>query len=238
MIRLGVLLTYDLSNARRLESIRPSMDRLKLKQLTWLAAPLGIVMMIISLNTNIPRYFIVHYIGEEQLGYFSAITYLKIAGDMIIRALGQSASPRLAKYYAAGNCHAFKNLLLKLLVIGGALGIAGIIIATLVGQQILVLLYRPDYAKYANMLVWIMIAAGVSYIASFLGYGMTAARAFKVQPVIFSIVTGATTLCCWLWVPTYGLLGAARAIIVSAAIQVTASAVVNVHAIYKLKLNS
>ncbi|PSB50976.1 polysaccharide biosynthesis protein, partial [filamentous cyanobacterium Phorm 6] len=93
-----------------------------LGKLIWLTLPLGFVMMLISLNTNIPRYFIERYLGERQLGIFAAISYLMVAGNMVVSALAESASPRLAKYYAAGNITAFRTLLFKLVGVGAVLG--------------------------------------------------------------------------------------------------------------------
>ena len=49
-------------------------------------------MMLSSLTTNIPRYFIEHYAGLEQLAYFSALIYILFAGNIVINALGQSAA--------------------------------------------------------------------------------------------------------------------------------------------------
>lgn len=80
------------------------------------------MMMLISLNANIPRYFIEHHLGERELGIFSARSYLIIAGNIVVSALRQSASPRSTKYYAAGNSRDFKNLLLKTVLIGALLG--------------------------------------------------------------------------------------------------------------------
>ncbi len=102
--------------------LRPRWQLLKLRKLVWLSLPLGFVMMLISLNTNIPRYFIERSLGERQLGVFAAIAYLMVAGNMVVNALGQSACPRLAKYYAAGNSTAFRKLVLNLVGIGALPG--------------------------------------------------------------------------------------------------------------------
>ena len=68
-----------------------------------------------------------------------------------------------------------------------------------------------------------MIVAGLSYIASFLGYGMTAARYFKIQIPLFSIVVLINLLsCCWL-IPKKGLIGAPIAILISFIAQVVLS---------------
>lgn len=210
--------------------LRPLWEVKTLARLAWLALPLGFVMMLISLNANIPRYFIERYLGERELGIFAAIAYLQVAGITVVGALGQSASPRLAKYYAAGNGPAFRTLLLKLAGIGVLLGGVGVLVALMAGRELLPLLYRPEYAEY-ELLVWLMVAAGISYVASFLGYGMTAARYFRVQMPLFAVVT-ATTILAGLWlIPADGLRGAAIALMIAAVVQAGGSLAVIVHAL-------
>ena len=131
----ALLLAYDLpSGARRLPGgppggirrlgalLRPHWSPRLLGRLAWLALPLGIVMLLISLNTNIPRYFIQHYWGARELGIFAAMAYVVVAEAMVITALGQAASPRLAQYYAAGNQRALYLLVAKLLAVCLVLG--------------------------------------------------------------------------------------------------------------------
>jgi O-antigen/teichoic acid export membrane protein len=181
-------------------------------RLVRLSFPLGLTVMLISLNTNIPRYFVERYWGERELGFFAAAAYLMVAGTTVVNALGQSASPRLARYYAFGDKRGFPHLLLRFIGIGLVLGISGILISLLAGREILTLLYREEYAELNNVLVWVMVAATLSYIASFLGYAMTAAHYFAAQPVILGVVALVNGLFCMAFVPRYGPLGAAWAL--------------------------
>ena len=103
-------------------------------------------MMLVSLNTNIPRYFIQHYLGERELGIFAAMFYLMVAGNTIIAALGQSASPRLAMYNESRDLKAFRRPLGWLVELGAALRAAGILMALVLGREILTALYRPACA--------------------------------------------------------------------------------------------
>jgi O-antigen/teichoic acid export membrane protein len=215
-------------------NLRPNLNWHNLRDLALLALPLGFVMMLISLNTNIPRYFIEHYLGERELGIFSAISYLMIAGNMVVSALAQSTTPRLAKYYATGRSNDFRSLLLKLLLIGAFLGGASVLVAVIAGRQILTLLYRPEYAKDVNLFVWLMVAAGVGYCASFLGYGMTAARYFWIQTPLFTIVTSISAITCFWLVPKLGLQGAAISFIIGSIIQTVFSLACIGHALYRL----
>ena len=102
------------------ERFRPLWDLAKLRRLAWLALPLGVVVMLNSFYSNIPRYFVEHYLGEAALGYFAAMAYVLVAGRTVMNALGQAATPHLAKSYVADR-RAFCRLLAKLLAMAAAL---------------------------------------------------------------------------------------------------------------------
>jgi O-antigen/teichoic acid export membrane protein len=243
-----VLIFYDIPSGVAIlktaaaEAAVPSQNRLlqprfnfaDLRSLVGLSLPLGFVMMLISLNVNIPRYFIEHYLGDRELGIFSALSYLMIAGNIVVSALGQSASPRLAQYYAAGKSRDFQSLLVKTVLIGALLGGVSIVMAAIAGQQILTILYRPEYAARGYLFLLLMVAAGIGYVASFLGYAMTSAQYFRVQMPLFTITTGISALACFWLIPSQGLVGAAIASIVSAIVQAIFSLGVIFHALSKL----
>ncbi|MFQ4142454.1 oligosaccharide flippase family protein [Chlorogloeopsis sp. ULAP02] len=231
-----VLLVYDIPNGIFiLNSISKFRWHLvTLTKLIWLSLPLGLVMMLISLNTNIPRYFIEQYLGERELGIFAAIAYLMVVGSMVVNALGQSASPRLAKYYALGDGVAFCKLLFKLLRIAVLLGGGGVLLAVVGGKQILTFLYRPEYAQHTSLFIWLMITAGIGYLSSFMGYGMTAARYFRIQLPLFAAATISSTVACFLLIPRLGLLGAVIALLIAVIVQAIISYGVILNALHKL----
>jgi O-antigen/teichoic acid export membrane protein len=243
VIAWGTLLfCYDLPNGalilknsvpKQQAEIRPQWHLRKLVQLTRISLPLGFVMMLISLNTNIPRYFIEHYLGEKLLGIFAAIGYLMMLGNMIVNALGESACPRLAKYYAKSDQAAFRNLLLKLVGIGTLLGGIGVLISLVAGKQLLTIIYGSEYANHTNLFVWLMVIAAIGYVSSFLGYGMTAARYFRIQMPLFMIATVVSAISCFWLIPTQGLQGAIMALLISVIIQLGLSLAVVIHALYK-----
>lgn len=231
---LGVLFVFDIPNAQRMTEVSASFRRERLFSLARLALPLGIVMGLISLNANIPRYFVEWYWGEEQLGYYSALAYLAVASNIVVNALGQSASPRLAMYYADHDVVEFVRLLAKLVGIGAILGGTGIAVAAILGKPLLTLLYRPEYSAYTGTLLWIMAATGVGYMASFLGYGMTAAWHFRAQVPLFGVVTVATATSCAIFVPRHGPVAAAQATLIGAIVKLLGGIVINANALRKL----
>ncbi len=217
------LATYERSGAKSLlssisasERLRPEWDRARGRQLVVLALPLGIVMLMLSLNANIPRYFIEHYFGEAMLGYFAAMAYVSVAGNTVMAAMGQSAVPRLARYFHSDDRPAFLRLLKNMILLGTVLGIAGIGVAFFFGPEVLRLLYRADYAQYPAVFTWLMAAAAVAYVSSMLGYGITAARRFRPQvPLVLGAAVVITTAC-WFLIPRQQLLGSAYAMLIGA----------------------
>ncbi|HEY9640574.1 MAG TPA: oligosaccharide flippase family protein [Coleofasciculaceae cyanobacterium] len=215
-------------------ALRPHWHVRSLRKLVWLALPMGFVMMLGSLNTSIPRYFIERYLGERELGIFSALAYLIVAGSMVVNALAESTFPRMSKYYATGNRSGFSTLLLKLVGIGGLLGITAILVALIAGREILTFAYRSDYAEYKDLFVWLMGSAAISFVSSFLGNAMTAARYFRIQiPLLLLVTTTSALISLWL-IPIKGLQGAVIALIFSALVQFVFSLAVIFHSLYKL----
>jgi O-antigen/teichoic acid export membrane protein len=196
-----------------------------------LSLPLGVVMMLIGLSTSIPRYFVEHYWGPRCLGIFGALGYLGLVGATAVAAIGQSATPRLAQCYAAGQRKPFAWMLFQLIAAGAGLGLLGVAVAIVAGKPLLALCYGPEYARHNAILVWIMLAAGIGYAAAFGGYGITAARYFKVQIPLFAGVAGATAAACWWLVPAYGMLGAALSLLVAAVAQLAGTAIILAHAV-------
>src|SRR5262249_58494076 len=85
--------------------------------LTCLAFPLGVVMALISLTSNIPRYFIETYFGIRELGIFAALLYVTTAGMTLISAIGNSLTPRLARMSGSGDRHGFGRLVVAFVAV-------------------------------------------------------------------------------------------------------------------------
>jgi len=222
-----VLLAFDLRNARLLSTVGHSGTRTgnlqpwyqwqELRSLAQLALPLGLGAALSSLTLNVPRYLLARYHGETALGYFAAVSYLPFAGTLAIEAMGQSALPRLARYFGE-DLPAYRRLLSKLLGLGTALGLCGILFAVLLGPSFLLLAYRPEYARYSGVLTWMMVAGCMLYLCSIVGIGLTAARALKVQMHIAMAVFASSVLAALWLVPAYAERGAAWSFLIGCAV--------------------
>jgi O-antigen/teichoic acid export membrane protein len=179
--------------------------------LAWTALPLGVAMLLVTLNPNVPRYFIEGMVGIGALGLFAAMAHFVVAGRMLVNAVSQAAFPRLADLYAVGDRAGFRRLQLRLMALSALPGLAGLLIAIAFGRELLGLLYGPPFAAGAEVFPWIMLVGAVLYLQTPFGYGLTAMHQVKVQPLIFGIAVAVNAVGCLLLIPRYGLLGATQA---------------------------
>lgn len=219
-----VFAAYDLPVTRPLQAQAPRSGP-NLAKLVFAALPLGIVMMLISLNTNVPRYFIDRLHGTTELGIYAALAYIPIAGHVVVDAVGQTLAPRLAVCFSSGRRDAAIQLLARGSAIACAAGAALVLIGAVAGDRLVELLYRPEYAGRPLLLVLLMIAGAIGFVGSMLGYGLTAAGAFRVQAPIYATGVLVNIAACWALIPVSGLTGAAWALIGSNSVLLLLSAV-------------
>lgn len=222
-----VLVGYERRQLYRFgASLRPRWSGPKARRLVGLGWPLGVVMLLISLDTNAPRYVIEAVLGSGELGLFAALAYVGMAGSLTANALGQAASARLSVLYAQGERASFRRLVGRLLGVVGGLGAAGVALAWLIGPTLLALLYTPEYAVRPVLFVGLMGVTVLGMLASVLGYAMTAARRFRAQVPVFGAALGVGFGVAVVAVPAYGLWGAVAALAASACVRLVGSALV------------
>jgi O-antigen/teichoic acid export membrane protein len=187
------------------------------------ALPLGVVLMIGSLTINVPRYFIANQLGNHALGLFSAIASMTTAANLAVNALGQAATPRMARLYGEGDMAGFARLSWRLPAVGLGLGVCVVGGCLLLGRFVLGLFFGAEYARELGLLVTLAAAAGANYVAALLGYAITAGRRFKEQMPLQAAAVISTALACVVLVPDYGLQGAALAVGAGSVVQTLGS---------------
>jgi O-antigen/teichoic acid export membrane protein len=226
--RLFVLLSWD----KRFEpvnfedAILPRGNNEWMLSLFRLALPLGVISMLVSLNGNITRYFVEAHRGSAELGIYSAVASLLSAGTLVVSAYGQSLFLPVAKACVSANRNEFRKFVLLTVFLGGVLGSCAVLISIFFGAAILTHLFRPEYARYAGVLVRLMIAGTIAFIASGLGFVMTAARSLRPQVPLLVIVGAATAASSAFLIPKFGLIGAADASLLASIVQLVGTGVI------------
>lgn len=218
---LLVLILYDIKMVKALEE--DSLFKLNLKNLFnlfKLSLPLGIVTMVGSLNTNIPRYFIENLLSLEILGIFGAISYILVGTNKFTTAISQTISPRLAKYYAEKDIKSFMYLFVKILSVNILLGFTGLIMVFLFGKEILTILYTEEYAEYEDLFKWVMFLSIFNYIGNLLGVATTSMRMFLGQLPIHLIKLIVILTASYFFIDIYGINGAVMALITSSIVSI------------------
>ena len=227
---LTTLLFFDIPRAKALathrvlnrnvpmERLWPVWNTKQLKKLFLLSLPISITVMLICLNTNVPRYFVDFFKGQTVLGIFGPLSYFMVLGNEVVLALGQSATPRMARFYVHGERKEIVQLLLREKAVGVVFGLMGVAVAALVGRWALAVAFGPEYAQYSHVFLLLMITSGITLVFGFSSMFLTAARAFWIQiPVRLCSLT-AMTVSCWIFIPMYGIMGAAVAMLISATV--------------------
>lgn len=212
-----LLLGFDARQGQRVDPSRPNVDA------TWalrgLAAwkvivacfPLGLVMALLALRINIPTYFLQSHAGSSTVGYFSAVAYFLVAGNMFTGSLLQAAAPRLAKLSHDGRVQDALRLFLRLGLVAGGIGLVGIVFAVVLGEPLLGAIYGPAFAELRPVLIWIMVGAAFMYLSQWWALALTVTRRFRVQIAANLVgVLGTVVLSAW-WIPAQGAGGAAQA---------------------------
>lgn len=216
------LIWFDIPQAKNLtgrEEVRPRWTVRTARNLAILSLPLGLQVTIASLFSSVPRYFIGGLLSTQELGVFAAISYIMVAGSMVIAALAQSATPRLAKLYRNHQKQSHYQLTLRLLFLGTTIGLIGIVIVAFMGETILKIAYGPAYAVHSDLFLWIMVDAFISYAYVFLGTALTSMRKFNVQLPVHACGLVILIAACAILVPSFGLRGAVWAMIIANLVQ-------------------
>lgn len=194
---------------------RPRIAREELAPLFRSALPLGGTMLLVSLNGNLPRYFIEAHLGRAELGVFAALAQLVAAGNIAISAAANAASPRLARHAARGELAAFHRVSRALYKGVLALGVGGILLSWGLGDTILGAVFGAEFAEASDVLVWLAVGGTVGFACAVPGYGMTAAGAHGAQFPLFVGINLVGLGACAALIPRLGLHGAALAVLVT-----------------------
>jgi O-antigen/teichoic acid export membrane protein len=226
--RLLVLIAWDIRLGFAQAAIGstnvPSATRIRwsangMLSLLRLALPLGVISMLLSLNSNLPRYFLDAHSGSAELGIFSALASLLAAGNLVVSAFGQSVFQPVARACADADRARFRAYSLFAVVLAAGLGAAFVVAAALFGRTILVQVFRPEYAEHTGALVRLAFAGTILFIGSSLGYVITGARSLRPQiPVLILSGLASAAVSAWL-IPAHGLNGAAYAMLAAGFVQ-------------------
>lgn len=189
----------------------------KVKEILFIAFPLGFVGMLVSLNSNIPRYFLELFESPKELGYFSAIVQISMIVGLFMNSITQVILPRFSNFYKQNKIPLLRKYIFSYMpIITIIIGFILIIICFLFGGNILNLVYGSDYAKYSNILLLVAIAISINLLSWILDAALLAIRYISIQPKISIFNFIATIGIGYILINNHGIEGAAITLIVNA----------------------
>lgn len=187
--------------------------------LFWLALPMGVSMLLISLQTSIPRLFLESFVSTSDQGIFAALSYPWVLGSLLLRSVSSVAAPRYRDSLAARSWGSFVAVLALMLTWAIVIGAAGAVCALFLGEKLLTLIYTPEYAEYRDVFVCLAIANALGYAAAVVRHATVALRRLRSYLGVTIVATVMQTIACAVLVHRLGLLGAALSNLVLGAVQ-------------------
>lgn len=169
--------------------------------------PLGLTLIIASLNVNMSKYFIEYHFGTEVQGAISTMSYLIAIGTLFIAAMGQVFLPKLSRLYNIGNSESLKAMNLKYLGATFLVGLGLIFFSFIWSKPFLALFFSENLMPYSYLFGFIMISAQFIYLASAQGYSLTSVDLLKQQFYIGLVVLALNFLLNLILGDTFGVLG-------------------------------
>ena len=173
--------------------------------------PLGITVCVNVLYQSIPRILVEDLIGPAELGVFSGISYFAVIGATVVNALGQGATPKLARL-AKEDVRGFMELITRLSSLVVCIGIAGVVFAWMFSDSFLSLVYSEEFLQRRQLFVLLMFVALVTYLSGVLGCGLTALQEFRWQAYISAICLIVLCISSYPLISVFGVIGAAAAL--------------------------
>src|SRR5690606_14038037 len=107
-----------------------------------------------------------------------------------------------------GNFPAFRSLLGKVVLLTslGTLVVTGLCLV--LGERMIAVIYTSQYAEFNNVLVMLVLAAGIQSVGTLISFGMTATRNLASQAWIQGATLIAGVITYWGFTTRFGLEGA------------------------------
>lgn len=215
---------FDIKKVKKYTTVKPVFDK-SVARLAKLGFPLGVTSLIVSLNTNIPRYLLDYFMGADFVGVFSALYYILIAGNMVITPISLLAAPKIAFAYNSDK-KKFVRVIFTLVMSGTFVFFIIFLPVYFKSELILSLVYGHEYSVYGDSFILITSSLFFSIVNSFFNLAIISARRLAIKPFLDFLVMLITLTVGFYFINTYGLVGAALTLLISRVFQTLSNVVI------------
>jgi O-antigen/teichoic acid export membrane protein len=183
-----------------------------------LSTPLGLTAGVAALEASLPRLVVQYGVGSYELGIFGVISYLTIAGNMCIAAATQVAMPRIAALHDAARMDEVRRLVKSLVFAAAGAGLATVVLAIVVGAQVLRWGFGPEYAQWHGLLILTAVAAPFQFVSATFSAALRSLGRLRVALAAHVATLAVTLPCCIAGATIGGVWGVGVSLIVAGAV--------------------
>ena len=141
------------------------------------ASPMGAATVLVILVVNIPLFVLKNEASDTVVGMYASIFYFVTAGSLVLQSAMQVISPLLTSYIKNNSVASVKALITKSYIMAAVFGVIGVILASVLGDYVLTLLYGQSFEKLGELLI---IASLINCTLAFQAVGGVALTSFGV----------------------------------------------------------
>jgi O-antigen/teichoic acid export membrane protein len=174
--------------------------------------PLGVSSAIMILNTYTPRFGIIHLLGPNALGHFTAVQYFANFGGTLVAVVCQASLPTLARCCSQRLTSRFLGLTGGLVLFSLFGCLCGWLLIQVVGRQVLGAVYGSSFEQVQPLFAAAIPTMFFVFCGSIVGAAATAMRIYRTILMAYigsALVAAGLT---WVLLPRLDLLGAFLAV--------------------------
>jgi O-antigen/teichoic acid export membrane protein len=212
LISRSVGLFYSFLTAKI--AFRFEFSLIKLKRMLRFGLPLYANYILDFIFTKAGTFIIGALLGPAQIAFYEIARKIPDSLEMLYNAFRQVYFPFLSNLFGTGRKNEASQMLNHSTRLIAFFGIMGSLIAFLFGEEIIVMLFSPEYLPSVPAFYILMIALTLTIIDNTLGYSLVAVGESSKPPLINILRTVVTLGSFALLIPLLGISGAALSTII------------------------
>lgn len=204
-----VFLIYDLPNVGGVKAWKAQLSKDDFISIARLCLPLAIVQTINTLYDSVPKLVLESNFGNSELGIFSAIAYVSLAGGLVVTAISTGYATELALLIKKERYRVYFFVVLKEVAAVSVVCAVFYSVFVIWGAPIISLLYTAEFVNYMDVILLLIIAMSLNFISRIFGTACTAAHYNNNQLATALICVSVLSILSVLLIPRYGIQAAA-----------------------------
>lgn len=206
---IAVFIMYDLPNVGGRKTWKTCVTKGDFINIIKLCLPLAVVQTINTLYDSIPKLFLESNFGNIELGVFSAISYVSLAGGLVVTAISTGYATDLAILIKKEKYRLVFFVLFKEIVAVAFVCAVFFLLFAVWGEPIITLLYTAEFVDYMDIILILIVAMSLNFISRLFGTACTAAHYNNSQMITAIVCVCVLAILSLILIPQYGIYAAA-----------------------------